>query len=42
VAALCSLFCVHGGISPRLRSVDDIRRLQRRVEPEDGTLLSDL
>ncbi|CAM9640399.1 unnamed protein product, partial [Laminaria digitata] len=37
-----SLFCVHGGISPRLRSVDDIRRLQRRVEPEDGTLLSDL
>ncbi|CBJ30141.1 calcineurin catalytic subunit Ppb1 [Ectocarpus siliculosus] len=37
-----SLFCVHGGISPRLKTVNDIRRLERRVEPEEGTLLADL
>lgn len=37
-----SLFCVHGGLSPRLRTVEDIRSLERRVEPEEGTLLADL
>lgn len=33
---------MHGGISPRLKTVNDIRRLERRVEPEEGTLLADL
>ncbi|CAN0292451.1 unnamed protein product, partial [Hapterophycus canaliculatus] len=37
-----SLFCVHGGISPRLKTLGDVRALERRVEPEDGTLLADL
>eukprot|EP00752_Nemacystus_decipiens_P005807 g5253.t1 len=37
-----SLFCVHGGLSPRLRTVDDVRLLERRMEPEEGTLLADL
>ncbi|CAM9148960.1 unnamed protein product, partial [Scytosiphon promiscuus] len=37
-----SLFCVHGGISPRLKTLGDVRGLERRVEPEDGTLLADL
>ncbi|CAM9524739.1 unnamed protein product, partial [Sphacelaria rigidula] len=37
-----SLFCVHGGISPRLGTLQDIRALNRRVEPVDGSLLADL
>jgi serine/threonine-protein phosphatase PP1 catalytic subunit len=44
IAALidAKIFCVHGGISPTLESLDDIRNLKRPLEiPEDG-LLCDL
>jgi serine/threonine-protein phosphatase PP1 catalytic subunit len=42
VAAIINhkIFCVHGGISPSLTSLDDIRNLPRPVEvPDDGLML---
>ena len=34
--------CMHGGISPRLTNLDAINLFERRGEPEDETLFSDL
>ena len=34
--------CVHGGISDRLTNLNDINKIDRRMEPEDDTLLADL
>ena len=33
---------VHGGINPQLESFEMINSCERRVEPEESTLLSDL
>ncbi|KAI8334204.1 Metallo-dependent phosphatase-like protein [Chlamydoabsidia padenii] len=44
IAALVGekIFCVHGGLSPSLTSMDDIRRIERPVDVPDYGLLNDL
>jgi serine/threonine-protein phosphatase PP1 catalytic subunit len=36
------IFCIHGGLSPDLRSLDNIRNLARPVDVPDCGLLNDL
>ncbi|CAM9598940.1 unnamed protein product [Discosporangium mesarthrocarpum] len=36
------IFCVHGGLSPRLLDLRDIDLIERRAEPKEGDVLMDL
>lgn len=36
------IFCCHGGLSPHLENIEDIRKLQRPVDVPDSGLLCDL
>ncbi|EAX96051.1 Ser/Thr protein phosphatase, putative [Trichomonas vaginalis G3] len=36
------IFCVHGGLSPKVRIIEQLALAERRVEPENGTEISDI
>ena len=35
-------FCIHGGIAPQLKSIEQLNRINRKGEPSNNQLLSDL
>ena len=39
---LHQFFCVHGGISPALQTIDDLKAINRFEEPDESGLLCDL
>lgn len=36
------LFCVHGGLSPKLKRIDQLRYINRNIEPPQEGLYADL